>query len=136
MIDDDDDDDDDCGAICGVRIDRGNRSTRRKPDLVPLCPPQIPHDLTQAAAVGSRRLTCLSYGLAKIILKLISQDSSICITTGYRLDRRGSTSGRDKRYFSSPQRPDRSEREAGHSPPSSAEGKNVGAIPPLPHAFL
>jgi hypothetical protein len=24
----------------------GNRSTRRKPALVPLCPPQVPHDLT------------------------------------------------------------------------------------------
>jgi hypothetical protein len=44
-----------------VRIGRGNRSTRRKPAPVPLCPPQIPHDLTwdrtQAAAVGSQRLT-------------------------------------------------------------------------------
>jgi hypothetical protein len=33
---------------------------------VPLCPPQIPHDLTwvrtQAAAVGSRRLTSLAMG--------------------------------------------------------------------------
>jgi hypothetical protein len=40
---------------------RGNRSTRRKPAPVPLCPPQIPHDLTgdrtRAAAVGSQRLT-------------------------------------------------------------------------------
>jgi hypothetical protein len=41
-------------------IGRGNRSTRRKPAPVPLCPPQIPHDLnwdrTRAAAVGSLRL--------------------------------------------------------------------------------
>jgi hypothetical protein len=40
---------------------RGNRSTRRKPAPVPLCQPQIPHDLTRArtrtAVVGSRRLT-------------------------------------------------------------------------------
>jgi hypothetical protein len=54
-------DDDDCGAIGGIRIGRGNRSTRRKPTEVPLCPPQISHDLsrarTRAAAVGSRRLT-------------------------------------------------------------------------------
>jgi hypothetical protein len=38
-----------------------NRSTRRKPAPVSLCPPQIPHDLTWgrtwAAAVGSRGLT-------------------------------------------------------------------------------
>jgi hypothetical protein len=36
---------------------KGNRSARRKPAPLPLCQPEIPHDLTQAAAVGSRRLT-------------------------------------------------------------------------------
>jgi hypothetical protein len=50
-----------CGAIGGNTICRANRSTRRKPAPVPLCPSQIPHDLTQdrsrVAAVGSRRLT-------------------------------------------------------------------------------
>jgi hypothetical protein len=46
--DDDDDDDDECGAFCGMRIGKGNRSTRRKPTPLPLCPPQIPHDLTLA----------------------------------------------------------------------------------------
>jgi hypothetical protein len=54
-------DEDDCGAIGGMKIGRGNRSTRRKPAPAPLCPPQIPHDQTQAwtraAAVGSQRLT-------------------------------------------------------------------------------
>jgi hypothetical protein len=54
-------DDDDYGAIGGMRNGRANRSTRRKPAPVPLCPPQIPHDLTwdrtRAAAVGSQRLT-------------------------------------------------------------------------------
>jgi hypothetical protein len=53
--------DDDYGAVGGMRIGRGNRITRRKPAPVPLCPPQIPHDLiwdrTRAAAVGSQRLT-------------------------------------------------------------------------------
>jgi hypothetical protein len=53
--------DDDYGAFGGMRIGRGNRSTRRNPASVPLCPPQIPHDLTwdwtRAAAVGSQRLT-------------------------------------------------------------------------------
>jgi hypothetical protein len=34
-------DDDDCGTAGGM-IGKGNRSTRRKPALVPLCPPQIP----------------------------------------------------------------------------------------------
>jgi hypothetical protein len=42
------DDDDDCGTIGGIRIGRGNRSTRRKLAPMPLCPPQIPHDLTWA----------------------------------------------------------------------------------------
>jgi hypothetical protein len=44
-----------------MRIGRGNRSTRRKRTLVPVCSPQIPYDLTwdltRAAAVGTRRLT-------------------------------------------------------------------------------
>jgi hypothetical protein len=34
------------GEFGGMMIDRGNRNTRRKPAPVPLCPPQIPHDLT------------------------------------------------------------------------------------------
>jgi hypothetical protein len=54
-------DDDDYGAVGGMTIGRGNRSTRRKPAPVPLCPTQIPHDLTWdrtwATAVGSQRLT-------------------------------------------------------------------------------
>jgi hypothetical protein len=57
----DDDDDDEREEVGGMRIGRGNRSTQRKPAPVPLCPPQIPYDLTwariRAAAVGSRRLT-------------------------------------------------------------------------------
>jgi hypothetical protein len=40
-------------------LGRGNRSIRRKLSPVPLCPPQIPDDLTwtgtRAAAVGSRQ---------------------------------------------------------------------------------
>jgi hypothetical protein len=50
----------DCGATGGMKIDRGNRSTRRKPAPAPLCPPQIPfdqtRDLTRAAAMGSLQL--------------------------------------------------------------------------------
>ena len=29
-------DDDECGAVCGMKIGKGNRSTRRKPTSVPL----------------------------------------------------------------------------------------------------
>jgi hypothetical protein len=54
-------DEDDCGAISGMKIGKGIRSTRRKPAPAPLCPPQIPHDQTRARtradAVGSQRLT-------------------------------------------------------------------------------
>jgi hypothetical protein len=58
---DDDDDDDDCGAIGGIKIGGGNRSTQRKPVPTPLFPPHIPRDQnrarTQGVEVGSRRLT-------------------------------------------------------------------------------
>jgi hypothetical protein len=54
-------DEGDYGAIVGMKIGRGNRSSRKKPAPAPLCPPQIPHDqtraLTRAAVVGSQRLT-------------------------------------------------------------------------------
>jgi hypothetical protein len=47
----------DCGAVNGMS-GKGNRSVRRKPVPVPLCPPQISHDLTRArtwvAEVGNR----------------------------------------------------------------------------------
>jgi hypothetical protein len=49
------------GEFGGMKIRKGNLSTRRKPATAPLCPPQIPldqtRDRTRAAAVGSQRLT-------------------------------------------------------------------------------
>jgi hypothetical protein len=36
-----------------------------------------------------------------------SRDSSVCVASGYGLDCQGSIPGRDKRFFSTPQRPDR-----------------------------
>jgi hypothetical protein len=51
----------------GGMIGRGNRSTRRKPALVPLCPPQIPHDLTRhepRLPRGKPETNRLSYGMA------------------------------------------------------------------------
>jgi hypothetical protein len=54
-------DDDEYGAVGGMRIGRRYGSTQRKPATGPLCPLQIPHDLTWdwtwAATVGSRPLT-------------------------------------------------------------------------------
>jgi hypothetical protein len=53
----------DCGVseFGGMKIGRGNRSTRRKPAPAPLCPSQVPLDQTRvrtrAAAVRSQRLT-------------------------------------------------------------------------------
>jgi hypothetical protein len=53
--------DDECGAVSGMRIGKGNRSTRRKSAPVLFCPKQMPHvlnwDRKGAAAVGSQRLT-------------------------------------------------------------------------------
>jgi hypothetical protein len=49
----------DDGEIGGM-IGRGNRSTRRKPAPMQLCPPQTPYAArtrTRAAAVESQRLT-------------------------------------------------------------------------------
>jgi hypothetical protein len=66
--------DDDYGAVGGIRIGRGNRSTRRKPALVPLCPSQIPHDLTwhrtRAAAVESQRLTAWAMARPRYLVSL------------------------------------------------------------------
>jgi hypothetical protein len=59
-------DEDDGGAIGGMKIGRGNRSTRRKPVLAPLCPPQIPYEQTRARTPdshGGKPMTNrLSYG--------------------------------------------------------------------------
>jgi hypothetical protein len=51
----------DDGEFGGMKIGRGNRSTRRKFAPAPLCPQQIPlvqiRTRTRAAEVGSQRLT-------------------------------------------------------------------------------
>jgi hypothetical protein len=36
-------DGDDCGTVDGMNVWQGSRSTRRKPDPVPLWPPEIPN---------------------------------------------------------------------------------------------
>jgi hypothetical protein len=123
-------DDDDYGALGGMRIGRGNRSTRRKPASVPLCPPQIPHDLTcdltRDAAVRSQRLTAwamarpwswCNYRYVMNNLKIfqtflsrnVNRDSAIGIATGDGLDdcRVGVRVTEGVRFFSSTRRPDR-----------------------------
>jgi hypothetical protein len=53
-------------------LNRENEGTRRKHASVPLCPPQIPHDLTLARnrdpAVGSRRLAASAKKLSFYIV--------------------------------------------------------------------
>jgi hypothetical protein len=49
-------DGDECGVVGGM-LGRGNHCVWRKPSTVPLCPLQIPHDLTWATMVGSQQLT-------------------------------------------------------------------------------
>jgi hypothetical protein len=63
---DHDDDDDICRVIGGMIIGKGNQSTRKKPAPVPLCPPQITHDLgTNPDRRGRKPSTNrLSYGMA------------------------------------------------------------------------
>jgi hypothetical protein len=63
----------DDGEIGGM-IGKGNRSTRRKPAPLPLCPPQNPHAArtrTRAAAVGSQRLTARATARPVYILLLV-----------------------------------------------------------------
>jgi hypothetical protein len=103
--------DDECGEVGGMKTGRGNRSTR-KTFPMPFCPPQIPHDLTWArtlaAAVGSRRLT--AWVMARPVTHLVT-------VTVYPV-----------RGLKGP------ELAADHSPPSSAEVKISGVIPPSPHS--
>jgi hypothetical protein len=79
-----------------------------------------------------------------IIYIHIYEDSSVGKATAFRLGVLGLIPGRSKRSVSTPQRPDRSlflkvkwpRPKADHSPPSSAEVKNGGVIPPLLHTSL
>jgi hypothetical protein len=76
---DDDDDDDESGAVDRMRIGRGNRSTRRKPAPVLLCPPQIPHDLTWArtgAAVFTQNNLLLEFIIATLHVYSLLQYST------------------------------------------------------------
>jgi hypothetical protein len=57
----------DDGEIGGMMIGKGNRSTRRKPATVPLCPPQTPHACPNAnpgRRGGKPATNHLSYGTA------------------------------------------------------------------------
>jgi hypothetical protein len=71
--------DDECGTVGGIRIGRGNRSSRRKPAPMPLCPPQIPHNMTwartRAAVLGSRGLAVAYISSYMIELDCVTSDT-------------------------------------------------------------
>jgi hypothetical protein len=52
--------DDECGAVSGM-LGKEHQSTRGKPAPVPICLPQIPHDLTRASAVGRLQLLAFKF---------------------------------------------------------------------------
>jgi hypothetical protein len=76
-------DDDECGTVGGIRIGRGNQSSRKKPAPVPLSRPQISHDLnwdrTWAAAVGNRRLTAWDMVLPCLRFSSRQKDWLFCL---------------------------------------------------------
>jgi hypothetical protein len=63
------------GEIGGMMIGRGNRSTRRKPAPVPLCPPQTKHaypDANPGRRGGKPATNRLSYDTASIVVYMQS----------------------------------------------------------------
>jgi hypothetical protein len=74
-------DDGDCGGTSGIKFGRVNRRIRKKPVLVPLHPPQRPHDWTRArpraAAVGSQRLTASAMARPGAVFICSQQNGSL-----------------------------------------------------------
>jgi hypothetical protein len=80
----------DDGEIGGM-IGRGNRSTRRKPDLVLLCPPQIPHaspDANPGRCGGKAASNSLSYGTAFSFLVSRDKTSKRILVSHFIIPRR------------------------------------------------
>jgi hypothetical protein len=70
----------DDGEIGGMMIGRGNRSTRRKPVPVTLCPPQTPHacpDANPGRLGGKLAANRLSYGTALSSLRTVSRSEGV-----------------------------------------------------------
>jgi hypothetical protein len=65
------------GAVGGMQIGSGNRSARRKPAPLSLCPPQIPHLGSKADRRGEKPATDrLSYGTA-LCINALHKDTAI-----------------------------------------------------------
>jgi hypothetical protein len=72
--------DGDCGEIGGMKIGRGNRSTRRKPAPAPHCSPQIhmPRPVLNPGRSGWKPATNrLSYGAAQEELLQCQDDRAV-----------------------------------------------------------
>jgi hypothetical protein len=70
------------GTIGGMRIGKGNRSTRRKPTPVSLCQPQIPHDLGRRG--GRPIANHVSYATAKSDIFSVTnhhKNDGLCLMT-------------------------------------------------------
>jgi hypothetical protein len=79
---------DEYGAVGGIKIGKGNRCTRRKPAPVPLCPPQLPHDLS---GTGAGFLRVLRFPLPIRIPPTTPQSSSYIIWGWYNRQNSGSS---------------------------------------------
>jgi hypothetical protein len=94
-----------CEAVSGMRISRGNQRNRRKPAVVPLYPPQIPHDLTwawtQAALVGSWQLTtwAVAWPLENVVLWAFQPYIHVLLLHSGHLCRLFSNTGRLPLWF-------------------------------------
>jgi hypothetical protein len=77
----------DCRVIGGVKIDRGNWSTRRKPTPAPLCPPHIPRDpgSNPGHRGGMPATNRLSYGAVRVqptaFIECIIQANTLSLQT-------------------------------------------------------
>jgi hypothetical protein len=73
----------DDGEIGVIVIGRGNRSTLRKPSLMPFRPPQTPHagrTRSRAAAVGSQRLTAWAMARPLLVKVTFSKQRSLTLS--------------------------------------------------------
>jgi hypothetical protein len=73
----------------------------------------------------SKNFECYHFNLL-----IRSRNSSVGIATDYGLHVRGSITGRGKRFFSSPQRPDYPVDTAGPSPGGKTAGREADRSPP------
>jgi hypothetical protein len=76
----------DDGETGGMMIGKGNRSTRRKPAPLPLCPPQTPHacpDANPGRRGGKPATNRLSYGTSINITPTMERNLSILRVSGF-----------------------------------------------------